>query len=82
MMARLVTFSDIHIWIQVWGLPFDLINEEVGWNIGKGQGQVVEVDKKTFSLDQARFIRVRVAIPIDKPIRCGGYVANPEGDQV
>jgi len=30
MMARLVTFTGLPIWVQIWGLPFDLINAEVG----------------------------------------------------
>ena len=42
----------------------------------------MEVDNKTFSSDQAWFIRIRIEIPLDKPIRRGGWVANPEGDQV
>ena len=80
--ANSVTFTTLPIWVQVWGLPFDLINEETGWDIGRGLGNVVEVDNKTFSSDQARFIRIRIEIPLDKPIRRGGWVANPEGDQV
>ena len=53
MTANSVTFSTLPIWVQVWGLPFDLINEEAGWEIGKGFG-----------------------------LRRGGWIANPEGDQV
>ena len=41
-----------------------------------------EVDNKTFLSDQARFIRIRVGISLKKPIHRGGWVANPEGDQV
>ena len=58
------------------------MNEEAGWEIGKGLGHVVEVDKKTFLSDQARFIMIRVELPLEKPIRRGGWVANPEGDQL
>ena len=82
MTANSVTFSTLPIWVQVWGLPFDLINEEAGWEIGKGFGHMYEVDNKTFLSDQARFIRIRVGISLKKPIRRGGWVANPEGDQV
>ena len=64
-----LTFSDVPIWTQVWGLPFDLINEEAGLDTERGLGQEVEVDKKTFLLNQATFSRVRVAIPLDKPIQ-------------
>ncbi|XP_065621900.1 uncharacterized protein LOC136064275 [Quercus suber] len=82
MTANSVIFSVLPIWVQVWGLSFDLMNEEAGWEIGKGLGHVVEVDKKTFLSDQARFIRIRVELPLEKPIRRGGWVANPEGDHV
>ena len=66
----------------MWGLPFDLMNEEAGWEIGKGLGHVVEVDKKTFLSDQARFIRIRVELPLEKLICRGGWDMNLEGDQV
>ncbi|XP_075670080.1 uncharacterized protein LOC142639827 [Castanea sativa] len=82
MTANSVTFSTLPIWVQVWGLPFHLFNEEAGWEIGKSLGHVYEVDDKTFVSDQARFIRIRVGISLEKPIRRGGWVANPEGDKV
>lgn len=28
MTARMVTFNSIPLWVQVWGLPFDLISKE------------------------------------------------------
>ncbi|KAK9989666.1 hypothetical protein SO802_029905 [Lithocarpus litseifolius] len=67
--------------ITIWGLSFDLINEEAGLEIGKSLGKVVEVDCKAFASDQARFLRVRVEIPLDKSVHRGGPVVNPEGDQ-
>ena len=66
----------------MWGLPFDLLVEEVGRDIGSGLGEVLEVDLKVFSSDQARFIRVRVELPLDKTLRRGGVVVSPEGDKV
>nr|XP_023884581.1 uncharacterized protein LOC111996812 [Quercus suber] len=30
MTARTVTFTGLPIWVQIWGLPFDLINAEAG----------------------------------------------------
>ena len=60
---------------KVWGLPFNLINEKVGRDI-------IEVDCKAIASDQARFLRIRVEMPIDKPIRCSAPVISPEGDQV
>lgn len=79
MTAQLVTFTDLPIWVQIWGLPFDLINVEAGLKIRNSLGQVVEVEALT--RDQARFLRVRVVTPLDKPIRRGGSIVNPEGDK-
>ena len=55
---------------------------EVGRDIGNGLGKIVEVDLKVFSSDQAHFLRVRVELPLEKPLRRGGVVASPEGDKV
>ena len=80
MTARSVRFTFLPIWVQVWGLTFDLINEEVGLDIGRGIGRVVEVDCKALASDQAHFLRITVEIPLEKPIRRGGQVVSPEGD--
>ena len=58
------------------------MSEEVGRHIGNGLGKVVEVDLKDFSSYQARFLRVRVEFPLEKPLRRGGVIASPEGDKV
>ena len=90
-----VYFTSIPIWVQVWGLPFDLLSEEVGRDIGNGLGKVVEVDLNAISSNQARFLRVRVELPLEahflrvrvelplkKPLRRGGIIASLEGDKV
>lgn len=58
MTVRLVKFTHLPFWVQVWGSPFDLMNEEAGHDIGRGLGEAIEVDCKAFKLDQARFLRV------------------------
>ena len=45
------------------------MSEEVGRDIGNGLGKVVEVDLKAFSSDQARFLCVRVELPLEKLLR-------------
>ena len=62
-------FPCVSIWLQVWGLPFDLINEESGKDIGESVGKVMEVDYKAIAADQARFLRIRVELPLGKPIK-------------
>lgn len=82
MTAASVKFHSLPIWTQVWGLPFDLITEETGRDIGEWIGKVIEVDTTAFTSEQARFIRVRVEVPLEKPIRRGGIVSSPEGDKI
>ena len=53
----------------MWGLPFDLLLEKVGRDIGSDLGEVLEVDLKAFSSNQTCFIRVRVELPLNKPLR-------------
>ena len=82
MAAFTVHFKVVPIWIQVLGLPFDLINEKAGKDIGGIIGRVLEVDCKAIVVDQARFLRIRVELPLDKPIRRGAPVLSPEGVRV
>ena len=37
-----------------------------------GLGEVVEIDTTLFMSKEARFIRIRVELPLDKPIHRGG----------
>lgn len=51
MTAFSVKFLTVSIWVQVWGLPFDLINEEAGRDISKGIGRVIDVASKAIASD-------------------------------
>lgn len=50
--------------------------------MGRGLGRVLVVDYKALLSDQARFLRLWVEIPLNKPLHRGGPVVNPEGDKV
>ena len=82
MTAFSVQFLQNPIWVQVWGLPFDLINAELGRDIGNGIGHVIDIDCKAISSEQAHFLRIRVEMPLNKPIRRGAPANSPEGDKV
>ncbi|XP_023874189.1 uncharacterized protein LOC111986738 [Quercus suber] len=82
MIAFLVKFLTIPILVQVWGLPFDLINAEAGRDIGKGIGRVIVMDSKAIASNQAWFLRVEVEMPLDKPIPRRAPILSPEGDKV
>ena len=53
--------------------------EDIGKDIGSKIGRVLKVDKRAMQADQAKFLRIRVVMQIDKPLRRGGYVKNDEG---
>ena len=55
------------------------MSEEVGKEIGGKLGRIVEVDKRSLQADQAKFIRVRIDLPIDKPLRRGGNIVGEDG---
>ena len=57
------------------------MTEEVGRDIGSKIGRVMEVGKRSRQADQAKFMRVRIELPIEKPLRRGGYVYNMDGDR-
>ena len=82
MTTFIVEFKVVPIWVQVWGQPFDLINEKARKDIGGGIGRVLEVDCKAIAADQACFLRIRVELPLDKPIRKGAPVLSPKGVRV
>jgi len=44
-------------------------------------GRVIEVDCKAIKTDQARFLRIRVEVPLDRPLRRGCPIVSPEGDE-
>ena len=41
----------------------------------------MDVDSKALTADQARFLRIRVEIPLNKPLRRGSRVISSEGDK-
>ena len=40
-----ITFTHSSFWVQLWGLPFELMTEMVGWDIGNSMGHFIELDK-------------------------------------
>jgi len=47
------------------------MSEKSGKDIGNSIGIYVETDKRLGQTDQAKFMRIRVELQIDKPLRRG-----------
>ena len=79
MTADNVKFDSVALWIQIWGAPFHLVSPKVAEAIGSKLGMVVDVDKKQKQGGQSFFMRVKVEVPLAKPIRRGAFLAGSEG---
>ena len=79
MTANNISFTHSPFWIQIWGLPFDMMTEKIGKEIGSNLGIFMVVDTRSWMSDQAKFMRIKVNLPLEKPLRRCGKVASPEG---
>ena len=77
-----IVFSHSPFWVQVWGVPFELMTEDIARDIGNRIGIFLEVDKRSWQADQAKYMRVRIELPLDKPLRRGGYLMSMEGEKL
>ena len=48
------------------------MTEDFGREIGSKIGKVLEVDKRAIQADQAKFLRIKVEMQLDKPLQRGG----------
>nr|POF22500.1 hypothetical protein CFP56_68390 [Quercus suber] len=55
--------------------------DEVGRELGNNIGKFIEVDRRARQLDQAKFMRIRADLQLDKPLRRGGKIASVEGEK-
>uniref|UniRef100_A0A2N9GD29 Reverse transcriptase domain-containing protein n=1 Tax=Fagus sylvatica TaxID=28930 RepID=A0A2N9GD29_FAGSY len=68
---------------SIWrmGPDFCIVEEETGEKIGSRLGRYVMGDPKLGLLEQAWFLRIRVEVPINKPLRRGGWLTSSEGEK-
>ncbi|KAK7841132.1 uncharacterized protein CFP56_015764 [Quercus suber] len=76
-----ILFTHSPFWIQIWGLPFESMSEEVGRDLGSKIGEYIETDKRSWLSEQAKFMRIRVDLPINKPLRRGGNIIDSDGEK-
>nr|POE53006.1 hypothetical protein CFP56_06867 [Quercus suber] len=73
-----IVFTHSPLWVQVWSLPFEFMNEKVGIDIGGTIGSFLEVDKQSWQSDQAKYMHIKVDVQLDKPLCRGGFVPIPD----
>ena len=77
-----ISFTHSPFWFQIWGFYFEHMSQEVGEEIGSKLGRFIEVDRRLWQSDQAKFMRVRVNLEIDKPLRRGAYITSSDGERL
>ncbi|GAA0139937.1 hypothetical protein LIER_35162 [Lithospermum erythrorhizon] len=58
--------------VQIWNLPMGYIEDLVGQAVGAHIGEVLEVDKRSILQERGRYLRVKVKLDVEKPLKRGG----------
>ncbi|KAL0006246.1 hypothetical protein SO802_013807 [Lithocarpus litseifolius] len=69
--ATNINFTHSPFWVQIWGLPFELMSDDVGKKFGNNIGKFIEVDQRARQSNQAKFMRIGVDLQLDKPLKRG-----------
>lgn len=79
MTASNVKLECASLWVQIWGAPFDMLFAKVETEVWSRLGTVDNVERRRRQDMQNFFMRVRVALPISKPLRRGGFISVSDG---
>ena len=79
MSASNVKFDSVSLWIQIWGVPFDMASPTVAVELSNRLGVVEEVERRQKQKGLNFFMQVKVAIPIAKTIHRGVFLAGSDG---
>ena len=79
--ASNIFFTHSPFWVQIWDLPFEYMSMEVGRELGNSLGKFIESDRRTGNSNQAKSMRIRVDLQLDKPLRRRGKVASVDREK-
>ncbi|KAK7822384.1 hypothetical protein CFP56_036531 [Quercus suber] len=74
-----IKMENVSLWILIWGAPFDMVSPQEAKEVGSRLGVVKEVEWKQRKDDFNYFMRVKVLLPISKPLRRGVFLADSDG---
>ncbi|KAH7855261.1 hypothetical protein Vadar_023005 [Vaccinium darrowii] len=81
LVSKDVVFHSLECWVQIWGLPAGFITPVIGETVGNKIGNVIAVDSKAMAAGRGRFIRVRVHLSLDKPLKRGSNIVLGKGSR-
>ncbi|KAF5458959.1 hypothetical protein F2P56_022951 [Juglans regia] len=74
-----IKFESEIFWLQMHDLPLGKMTKECGEQIGASVGKVLEVDAMDDGVGWGRFIRVKINMPLFKPIARGRFIHSTGG---
>ncbi|GAA0139921.1 hypothetical protein LIER_01374 [Lithospermum erythrorhizon] len=74
MTIQQVKLESIPCWVQIWNLPLGYVDVDFVRAIGAHIGEVLEVDKRSIEQERGRYIRVKVRLDVNRPLKRGGLV--------
>ncbi|VFR03295.1 unnamed protein product [Cuscuta campestris] len=66
-----VSLHHLYVWVRVYGLKRGFFSERVAQRLGNEIGQFVEADPKNFSNPWSSYLRIRVKLDVQKPLKKG-----------
>ncbi|VFQ63346.1 unnamed protein product [Cuscuta campestris] len=75
-----VSLHHLYVWVRVYGLKRGFFSERVAQRLGNEIGQFVEADPKNFSNPWSSYLRIRVKLDVQKPLKKGTRLKR-EGEE-
>ncbi|GAA0168168.1 hypothetical protein LIER_22942 [Lithospermum erythrorhizon] len=69
-----VVLDSLPCWVQVWNLPLGYVGAEFGQTTGAHIGEFMELDKCSIEEERGLYVRVRVRLDVNKPLKRGGFI--------
>jgi hypothetical protein len=82
MQPTAVIFNQTAFWIRIHNLPILSIIRDIGEDIGNDIGRTIEVDIPENGIGWGRFLHIRVALDITKPLLRGKILEIEEGHPI
>ncbi|XBJ26650.1 hypothetical protein VPH35_004026 [Triticum aestivum] len=76
-----VRFESMHIWVRIINILFKWMNKKKGWKVAGLAGKVDKLDVDEFGDAAGKYLRARVEIPIEKPLKRYITIETSEGDE-
>lgn len=67
--SSMVELQNADIWVQIYDIPRGFLSENILKNVGDSMGKYIRSDPKTFDGTWKPFVRIRVSVNIEKPLK-------------